>query len=64
MMKKSIRSTLREILEYEKYVIDEAGDGQEGLEKLIATKYDLALCDVKMPKWMVLSFWKEFKWQA
>ena len=46
----SIRSTLREILEYEKYTIDEAKDGQEGLEKLIADKYDIALCDVKMPK--------------
>lgn len=47
---KSIRSTLREILEYEKYAIDEAQDGQEGLDKLISTKYDIALCDVKMPK--------------
>jgi len=47
---KSIRSTLREILEYEKYTIDEAKDGQEGLDKLIANKYDIALCDVKMPK--------------
>ncbi|OEK05318.1 sigma-54-dependent transcriptional regulator [Roseivirga misakiensis] len=46
----SIRSTLREILEYEKYTIDEAKDGQEGLDKLIANKYDIALCDVKMPK--------------
>ena len=46
----SIRSTLREILEYEKYTIDEAKDGQEGLEKLIADKYDIALCDVRMPK--------------
>jgi len=47
---KSIRSTLREILEYEKYTIDEAQDGQEGLDKLISSKYDIALCDVKMPK--------------
>lgn len=47
---KSIRSTLREILEYEKYTIEEAQDGQEGLEKLISTKFDIALCDVKMPK--------------
>ncbi|MEC7752503.1 MULTISPECIES: sigma-54 dependent transcriptional regulator [Roseivirga] len=46
----SIRSTLREILEYEKYSIEEAKDGQEGLEKLIADKFDIALCDVKMPK--------------
>lgn len=47
---KSIRSTLREILEYEKYTVDEAQDGQEGLDKLISTKFDIALCDVKMPK--------------
>ena len=46
----SIRSTLREILEYEKYSVEEAKDGQEGLEKLIADNYDIALCDVKMPK--------------
>lgn len=46
----SIRSTLREILEYEQYTIDEAQDGQEGLNKLISDKYDIALCDVKMPK--------------
>jgi two-component system nitrogen regulation response regulator NtrX len=47
---KSIRSTLREILEYEGYSIEEAKDGQEGLEKLIADHYDIALCDVRMPK--------------
>ena len=46
----SIRSALREILEYEKYTVDEAKDGQEGLDKLIANKYDIALCDIKMPK--------------
>lgn len=28
---KSIRKTLREILEYEKYQVDEAADGAEGL---------------------------------
>jgi DNA-binding NtrC family response regulator len=47
---KSIRSTLREILEYEKYVVDEAVDGQDGIEKLSKKKYDIALCDIKMPK--------------
>ncbi|GAB5526380.1 MAG: sigma-54 dependent transcriptional regulator [Roseivirga sp.] len=46
----SIRSTLREILEYENYTIEEAKDGEEGLHKLIADKYDIALCDVRMPK--------------
>lgn len=46
----SIRTTLRDILEYEKYEVDEAKDGQEGLKKLISEHYDLTLCDIKMPK--------------
>lgn len=47
---KSIRSTLKEILEYEKYEVDEAVDGQDGIDKISAKKYDIALCDIKMPK--------------
>ena len=47
---KSIRNTLKEILEYEKYEIDEAKDGEEGLEKLKTGNFDVALCDIKMPK--------------
>jgi len=47
---KSIRTTLREILEYEKYVVDEAIDGLDGIEKISNKKYDIALCDIKMPK--------------
>lgn len=47
---KSIRSTLKEILEYEKYTVDEAKDGEEGLEKFSKNDYDLVLCDIKMPK--------------
>lgn len=46
----SIRHTLRDILEYEKYEVDEAKDGQEGLKKLMSEHYDLVLCDIKMPK--------------
>lgn len=46
----SIRQTLRDILEYEKYEIDEAKDGQEGLKKVTSEHYDLVLCDIKMPK--------------
>jgi len=45
-----IRSTLREILEYENYEIFEAQDGEEGLSKLREEDFDLVLCDVKMPK--------------
>ena len=47
---KVIRATLREILEYEKYTVTEAQDGEEGLAKLQEDDYDLVLCDVKMPK--------------
>ncbi len=46
----SIRNTLREILEYEKYQVDEAPDGELGLEMLENHKYDVVLCDIKMPK--------------
>lgn len=47
---KSIRTTLKEILEYEKYSIDEAKDGEEGLQLLLKNDYDVVLCDIKMPK--------------
>jgi len=47
---KSIRNTLREILEYEKYVVDDAQDGMEGLRLVMDQKYDVILCDIKMPK--------------
>ncbi|MDD3875836.1 MAG: sigma-54 dependent transcriptional regulator [Bacteroidales bacterium] len=47
---RSIRSTLQEILEYEKFKVDTAADGLEGLEKVKLNNYDVILCDIKMPK--------------
>src|SRR6478735_12610800 len=47
---RGIRSTLKEILEYENYSVDEAEDGEKGLEQLAKNKYDVVLCDIKMPK--------------
>jgi len=47
---KAIRKTLSEILSYEGYKIDEAGDGEEGLKKFREKEYDVILCDIKMPK--------------
>ncbi len=47
---KSIRKTLREILEYEKYQVEEAADGAEGLALIQKDKFDIILCDIKMPK--------------
>src|ERR1035437_6763405 len=47
---KSIRKTLREILEYENFKVDEAGDGAEGAAMAAKEEYDIILCDIKMPK--------------
>ncbi len=47
---KAIRRTLKEILEYEKYDIEEAEDGEIGLEKIEKNNYDVVILDVKMPK--------------
>ncbi len=47
---KSIRRSLREILEFEKFIVDEAEDGQAGFTKITSEQFDLVLCDVKMPK--------------
>jgi DNA-binding NtrC family response regulator len=53
---KSIRNTLREILEYEKYQVDDAPDGAEGLLLIRENRYDAVLCDIKMPKMDGLEF--------
>jgi two-component system nitrogen regulation response regulator NtrX len=47
---KAIRKTLSEILSYEGYKLEEAGDGEEGLKKIKEKDYDVVLCDIKMPK--------------
>ncbi|MEI6697111.1 MAG: sigma-54 dependent transcriptional regulator [Bacteroidota bacterium] len=47
---RSIRSTLREILEYEKYSVDDAADGASAIELVKNMKYDIILCDIKMPQ--------------
>ncbi len=47
---KAICSTLKEILEYEKYEVDIANDGMEGIRKIQSSNFDLVLCDIKMPK--------------
>lgn len=49
----SIRSVLKDILLEQdelKLEIDEAKDGVEGLQMLEATAYDLAFCDIQMPR--------------
>ncbi|WP_163708829.1 sigma-54-dependent transcriptional regulator [Mangrovibacterium lignilyticum] len=46
---RSIRNTLKDILEYEKYQVDLAEDGISGLELVQKNEYDIVLCDIKMP---------------
>ena len=47
---KSIRNTLREILEYEKFLVEDAADGPEALSKVKEQYFDVILCDIKMPR--------------
>ncbi len=47
---KSIRNTLKDILEYEKYEVDLAEDGLQGIELFKEHEHDVVLCDIKMPK--------------
>lgn len=53
---KSIRKTLSEILSFEGYKIEEAVDGEEGLNKFKEKTFDVVLCDIKMPKLDGLEF--------
>ncbi len=48
----AIRRVLVKILseENDAYTVEEAEDGSEGLEMIKKNDYDLALCDIKMPK--------------
>tara|TARA_B110000483_G_scaffold20835_1_gene23405 strand:+ start:2352 stop:3515 length:1164 start_codon:yes stop_codon:yes gene_type:complete len=47
---RSIRATLKEILEFEKYIVETAQDGIEGYKMAGKKNYDLIFCDIKMPK--------------
>lgn len=62
----AIRRVLGKILreENDTYTVDEAEDGQQGLDKIKNDDYDLVLCDIKMPKMdgvEVLEAVKKFK---
>ncbi|WP_295674508.1 sigma-54 dependent transcriptional regulator [uncultured Mucilaginibacter sp.] len=45
---RAIRNTLREILEYEDYTVEDIDNGVDGLELIQKNDYDLVLCDIKM----------------
>lgn len=45
---RAIRNTLREILEYEEYEVEDVDNGIDGLELIRRNDYGLVLCDIKM----------------
>src|SRR4051812_1149180 len=47
---KAIRRSIKEILEFEKHQVEEAEDGQMGLNMALKNNYDVVLSDIKMPK--------------
>lgn len=47
---RAIRNTLREILEYEEYEVEDIDNGIDALELIRKNEYDLVLCDIKMNK--------------
>ena len=46
----AIRNTFRDILEFEKYTVEESTDGLDALVKLKQNNYDVIIMDIKMPK--------------
>ena len=53
---RAIRSTLKEILEFEKYKVDDTENGINGLKLASENNYDIIFCDIKMPKMDGLEF--------
>jgi DNA-binding NtrC family response regulator len=47
---KSIRNTLKDVLEYEKYEVFLAEDGASGIDLFSQDAFDVVLCDIKMAK--------------
>ena len=47
---RSIRRTLKEILEFENYEVEAVEDGIAGVKEATANQYDVIFCDIKMPQ--------------
>lgn len=47
---KAIRASLKDIIEYEGHLVDQAADGNSALSMIKEKDYDMVFCDIKMPK--------------
>lgn len=45
-----IRKLIKDYLIKEEFLVDEAGDGEEGLDKFYSNNYDIIILDVMMPR--------------
>ena len=46
----AIRDVYKELLVFEGYTVDEAGDGDQGLNKALAGDWDILLLDIMLPR--------------
>ena len=52
---------IKGVLEGENIVIDSARNGEEALEKIASSRYELIVCDIKMPRMSGIAFYNEVK---
>ena len=52
----NMRHMMTQLLGKSGYLVDEAANGQEGLERVNQARYDFILCDLKMPKMDGMAF--------
>jgi len=57
----ALRMTVSSAFQERNYQVDQASDGEEAVNKVMSTKYDLVLLDVNMPKMSGLEALKQIK---
>ena len=56
-----IRKLIKDYLVREGYIVDEAGDGEEGIEKFFSNIYDIVILDIMMPELDGVEVCKRFR---